>query len=422
MADQILRKLSLEEESSQVQESTRRKSFSGLSSGAKRVSDILRRRRSRREIYLNENPPKKGNLFLGILFLVIIVIASFWGLSKAGRERSLSTYERVLVGAQQDLDESVGLIELNPTRAKELALSAKKVSEELTGRGIKDDRLKNLQNSLAINLPKILGEYKIEPNILVDLGLAKDGFNTTSVSASEGRIVALDREKHVVLTFDFDGGSMQALAGESSIPEAKLITTDARAVFVLDGLRIARITIEKEPTIRSLVLPEGNWGRIVALGAYGGSLYLVDDVKSQIWKYSGSVERVGEGESWLNFSDEPPDFDGTISMAIDGSLWLLNRDGEIDRFVQGKEVAFRISELEKSLAAPRVLVTDQDSQYLYILDSGNSRIVVLDKSGKYKAQYSWDRLAEAASIAVSEEKKKILLFVGSKVYETELKN
>ncbi len=410
MADELLRKLSLgddtppPEENPSVQKSKRSISFG----------------RRRREIYLNDVPPKKGNLFLGILFLLLIVIAVFWGLSKASRQRSLSSYESVLIQAQRDLDESVGLADLNLTRAKELALSSKKTAEELTSRGIKDDRLKKLQISLSSNLPKILGEYTINPSILIDLGLAKEGFSTTAASTTGERILVLDRQMHVILTFDFEGGSMQALAGADMIPEARLIATDGRVALVLDGLRIARITIENQPSVRSLVLPEGNWGRILTMGTYGGSLYLVDDVKNQIWKYSSSVERIGEGEPWLINIDEPIDFGGTISMAIDGSLWLLDRDGEIDRFIQGREVAFRISELEKGLADPKVIVTDQDSQYLYILDSGNNRIVILGKDGKYKAQYLWDKLGEASSIAVSEVKKKILIFIGGKVYQTDL--
>ncbi|MBI3290143.1 hypothetical protein HYZ78_01975 [Candidatus Microgenomates bacterium] len=417
MADELLRKLSLgddtppPEENPSVQKSKRSISFG----------------RRRREIYLNDVPPKKGNLFLGILFLLLIVIAVFWGLSKASRQRSLSSYESVLIQAQRDLDESVGLADLNLTRAKELALSSKKTAEELTSRGIKDDRLKKLQISLSSNLPKILGEYTINPSILIDLGLAKEGFSTTAASTTGERILVLDRQMHVILTFDFEGGSMQALAGADMIPEARLIATDGRVALVLDGLRIARITIENQPSVRSLVLPEGNWGRILTMGTYGGSLYLVDDVKNQIWKYSSSVERIGEGEPWLNpstpdgRSGQETSLDGTISIAIDGSLWLLDREGEIDRFVQGKEVAFRISELEKGLADPKVIVTDQDSQNLYVLDSGNRRIVVVGKDGKYKSQYIWDKLGEASSIAVSEEKKKILIFLGPKVYETELK-
>ena len=281
MEDRLLRKL-LFDDNTPAPDQTPSSKFSYILRSVGKVSNLLKERR-RRHIYLNDTPPRKGNLFLGILFLVIILVASLWGISKAGKERNLSTYESELIGAQRNLEESIGLVELNNKRAKELALSAKKVSEDLTNRGVKDTRLKNLRDLLMINLPKILGEHKIEPIVLVDLGLAKEGFNTTMVSAVQNRIVALDSEKHTILSFDFGGGSMQALAGENLIPEAKLITTDSRAVFVLDGLRIARIIVEKEPSIRSLILPEGNWGRIVALGTYGGSLYLVDSIKGQIW-------------------------------------------------------------------------------------------------------------------------------------------
>lgn len=408
MADQLLRKLSLETKPS----------------GRKlleRFHGVLKYRRPPRGIYLENAPPKKSNLFLGILFLLVILTFSFWGLGKAGRERGLSEYESVLLQAQRSLDESVKIVDLNPARAKELALSAKSIAEELAGRGIKDKRLRELQESLSLNLPRLLGEYKMEPQVLVDLGLVKEGFNASATSVAQDKIVALDLEKHVVLAFDFTGGGMQVIAGQDTIPEAKLVAADAHAAFVLDGQRIARIPFEKEQVTRSLVLPEGSWGRVVSLGSYGASLYLVDDVKNQIWKYSGTTERVGEGEAWLKPASEPVSVDGIVSMAIDGNIWLLTREGEILRFVQGKEVAFRVKGLEKEFANPTVLFTNGGSANIYVLDSGNSRVVVIDKEGNYKAQYLWDKLGQASSIGVWEEEKKILIFLGGKVYETELK-
>ena len=56
-----------------------------------------------------------------------------------------------------------------------------------------------------------------------------------------------------------------------------------------------------------------------------------------------------------------------------------------------------------------------------MLDSGNSRIVVLDKKGVYKAQYQGDKLGLIDDLVVDEGGKKIYLLDQSKIYSIELK-
>jgi len=56
------------------------------------------------------------------------------------------------------------------------------------------------------------------------------------------------------------------------------------------------------------------------------------------------------------------------------------------------------------------------------LDSKNSRILIFDKEGKYKAQYISDIISGTRRIAVSEKENKIILLNGNKLYSIELGN
>jgi dihydrofolate reductase len=55
------------------------------------------------------------------------------------------------------------------------------------------------------------------------------------------------------------------------------------------------------------------------------------------------------------------------------------------------------------------------------LDNGNSRVVVFDKTGSYKAQYQADVIKSAKDFEVLEKDKKIYVLSGGKVYEITLK-
>jgi hypothetical protein len=61
-----------------------------------------------------------------------------------------------------------------------------------------------------------------------------------------------------------------------------------------------------------------------------------------------------------------------------------------------------------------------DTESLYILDRGNSRIVELGKDGNFKDQFVADILKSATDFEVSEEDGKILVLSGGKFYELPL--
>ncbi len=62
-----------------------------------------------------------------------------------------------------------------------------------------------------------------------------------------------------------------------------------------------------------------------------------------------------------------------------------------------------------------------DFNNIYVLDQGNSRIVVLDKTGSYKAQYQADILRNATDFEILETDKKVYVLSNGKVYEIDLK-
>ena len=111
----------------------------------------------------------------------------------------------------------------------------------------------------------------------------------------------------------------------------------------------------------------------------------------------------------------------SISLAIDGSIYVLNTSGTLSKYTSGVKDAFTVKDIDKPFSGPTQVYTTADLTNLYVLDKGNLRVVVLDKEGKFKAQYvlkdgskSWE---EARSISVSTDEKFLYLLSGSKIYK-----
>ena len=117
------------------------------------------------------------------------------------------------------------------------------------------------------------------------------------------------------------------------------------------------------------------------------------------------------------------DFKDAKSMSVAYSIFLLNSNGEVVVYTSGNKGEFEITGLETPLSNPNEVVTYVDFENVYVSDSGNKRVVVLEKDGKFVKEIKsttgkdWDDLK---NIGVSDDEKKMFVLSGSKVYEVSL--
>ena len=95
--------------------------------------------------------------------------------------------------------------------------------------------------------------------------------------------------------------------------------------------------------------------------------------------------------------------------------------GKIFRFTQGRENTFSPQGVDPKFSGPVRVYTNDDLKRVYVLDSSQKRVVVLEKDGVYAAQYEWKTSLSPLDIAVSEEKRKILLLHDGKIFSIDLK-
>ncbi len=194
-------------------------------------------------------------------------------------------------------------------------------------------------------------------------------------------------------------------------------------MFVRDGQRIVEVAPGETKTV---ILSEGSWGFVSYIGTFGGNLYVVDSVGNEVFRYPAlSGGRFGYRQNWVQSGSRDKFADllsRVVSMSIDGSLWIGGSDGSISKFTSGTPDFFSVRDLDKPLSDSIILVTRQDLEGVYVLDHGNSRVVVFGKTGNFIAQYIWDGFERALGLAVSEEKKKIVVFLDNKVYTSGLKH
>jgi len=163
------------------------------------------------------------------------------------------------------------------------------------------------------------------------------------------------------------------------------------------------------------------WQGEVLIYAYAANLYVVDKEAGVIWRYPGSGSTFGTGTNWLA-PGVSPDLSLATATTIDGNIWLLSGSGRISKFSTGNPVSFSPTGVFPELTSPDSIYTNEELKYVYVLERSRKRVVVLEKDGKYKAQYLADKLGEATDLAVSEADGKIIILTGDKLFSIEAKH
>ncbi len=138
----------------------------------------------------------------------------------------------------------------------------------------------------------------------------------------------------------------------------------------------------------------------VAIDSFFGNFYLLDPPANKLLRYVPTSEGYGAPPESYFPADQPIDLSQAADFAIDGAIYIIFRDGRINKFASGRPVNFILTGLDKPLKNPTAIFSAPDEivQYLYIADAGNQRIVQLNKDGSFVRQFK-PRADESVSFA-----------------------
>ena len=79
----------------------------------------------------------------------------------------------------------------------------------------------------------------------------------------------------------------------------------------------------------------------------------------------------------------------------------MTSDGQILKFLRGAKDNFTYEGLDKGVKDPKSFFVSSDSENLYVLDSGNQRLLILTKTGSYKGQIEGEKFGSATDLVAS---------------------
>jgi hypothetical protein len=148
--------------------------------------------------------------------------------------------------------------------------------------------------------------------------------------------------------------------------------------------------------------------KIQDIAAYKNNLYILDSTNNQIIKCSDFKDC----QIWIT-----DDLRKGVSMAVDGSIYVLKNDGSIATYFAGRKQNQTIPEIKPGISNSARLITAENLKNIYILDKETKRIAILTKENQLIKQYYVDIPGEIKDFQLSNDEKNIFILADNKIYQ-----
>lgn len=151
----------------------------------------------------------------------------------------------------------------------------------------------------------------------------------------------------------------------------------------------------------------------VAPALYAGNLYTLNASEGAIIRHTSNQNSFGNSSVWLSDTDL---LSTANSIAIDGAIYVITRDGAIVKLIKGERQDFRAGPFNPSLGSSTKIYTSLASSFLYILDRDNKRIIILNKDGSIKDQFTSPRFDDLKDLAPNADEDTLSILNGTTIY------
>ena len=369
-------------------------------------------------------------LSIKILFVVGIVIAIslLFGImyinNKKQNQKQQQQFTQSLQSIKSKIDSGESyLIYNNTTKAFEVLLQAKKELTTLNCDSKNGFDCGKTGANLETMLNKVRKLYTVEPQLLNDWSSILVEKKVTSLAMIEKKIFGYSDNTGSIVGHDLLSqkselvNTNQASLGfiSSAVPKE-----NDYAVFADIDNKIVQYNKDSNSWKTSEISYPNDNPNISGLFVYSRRLYSLDSSNKQIYRHDATKSGFGRGREWIK-ENNSADLSQAIGLAIDGDVFVATKNGSIYKFNNGKQQDYSITGIDPQLDNIDQIWTYYELNYLYILDSKNKRLIIIDKEdGTLKKQLTSAKFSAPSSMIVDENNSLAYILDKNKLFKIDL--
>ena len=238
------------------------------------------------------------------------------------------------------------------------------------------------------------------------LGLQKVDKNFYAINSNTGAVYEINENgesKEIKNEYKFEGKPLSATAITDS--EKIVVLTDQPALYEFD-------TAKKEYTKLSV---SGGMETGTDLASFGSNIYVLNTQDGQIYKHIKITGGYGQKSNYIKTATDSNIKDG-VSITIDGSLYVLSKDGRVTKYDSGNQASYEIKGLPQKLTGSNKIFADSDVKGLFILNKDEKSVVLVNEKSEFVKQIKSNDFSDLKGIHVGTDNV-IYVLSGAKIYK-----
>lgn len=359
-------------------------------------------------------------LFAAIVLLFVFAVSLTFLSQAKSRQAEQETFLSAVKEVERLRDQADGaIIYQDENQARTFMLEAQK---KLNALPVDTDEHRSAVDGLRAELNAMADELRhaitiADPPLLGDLTVVGDGQTAYTLAASDAQIYVFGSDKNAYLLDPAAKTLTRAEADPAGAGMAQEATNDNGEIFFVDDRPGLSVFSPSENIFLAGDTAPEQGERWVDVYGYADRAYVLrpGNEDGQIIRFSRVAGGFGSPSSWIRARST--DLSDAISLAVDGTVFVLKQSGSVVRFTSGSEISWSLGAVEPALTSPTDLWTDATSNFIYIIEPSTQRLLVFEKeTGNFLVQYRSESFVGLSDFVVDEASKSIYLLAGSKVY------
>lgn len=330
------------------------------------------------------------------------------------QEEKIASYERAVASVQQKVDSAeASMIYRDEGRAKDLLVEAAAATELLPEKKPEELKAKEgLRRRIASAKDALRRQVALpQPEIVASISIGGETPALEKLAPADGVMWSVS-SKGEIFKVTLADGSTEKVADVPGGTKPDVFLTQGKDLYTAAANGTGTVVTPAGKTTSRNVDFGGTESTVADAGIYNARLYVLDAAHNRIMRHAAGSTGYGKAQFYLK---DGTDLSQGVSLAIDGAVYVLRRDGSIVRIVQGVQETFGVAAADPAVTAPLRLRTEGDGD-LFVLDSQPSRILRYSKkTGALLAQYVSDALKGATDFTVDAKGKTALVAVNNQI-------
>ena len=359
-------------------------------------------------------------LFIALIILAIIFLGSIIYIKiKENKEAKIAQYDTILVTITEKKDDAEAkLLYGEEGKALEILENASKLVETLPQKTEEEiAKYNEMKSSIDEILNKLQKLNNVETELIADL-------NSQNPDGDLNKLAILGEDIFTYSHKDDNMYQINIISKETKIKnhdnQKNLISSDTpkeddKMIFLSKDSNVYEYTkLTESLSTKDISFPQDSVD-ITQIFVYNRRLYTLSPKSDQIFKHNPTQTGYDRGSAWITQNSDS--LKNAISLAVDGNIFVLTDDAHILNFYSGEQKNFEIQGVHPELESPTKIWTYANSDYLYLLEPKNKRVILLDKDGNFIEQYTSNIWKEPQDMLIDEDNKLVYILDDNKIYK-----